>query len=59
MCLNTGGYIVPGIVVCVPAGCFGNELVYFCNMPEDMYLVYREGPWKPHIGFHPDVYLCD
>lgn len=48
----------PGMVVCVEVGCFGNDLVYFGNMPEDIYLVTEKGLEKLGIDFPLEVYLC-
>ena len=50
--------LVPGMVVCVEVGCFGNDLVYFGNMPEDIYLVTDKGLEKLGIDFPIDVDLC-
>lgn len=49
----------PGMVVCVEVGCFGNDFVYFGNMPEDMYLVTETGLEKIGIDFPTDIYLCN
>jgi len=49
----------PGMVVCVEVGCFGNDMVYFGNMPEDMFLVTETGLEKLGIDFPLDVYLCN
>ena len=46
------------MVVCVEVGCFGNDLVYLGNMPEDIYLVTDTGLEKLGIDFPIDVYLC-
>ncbi len=33
----------PGMIICIEVGCFGNDMVYFGNMPEDMWLVTQTG----------------
>jgi Xaa-Pro dipeptidase len=48
----------PGMIICVEVGCFGDDLIYFGNMPEDIYLVTDSGLEKLGIDFPVDVCLC-
>jgi Xaa-Pro aminopeptidase len=50
--------IKPGMVICVEVGCFGTDMVYFGNMPEDMWLVTDRGLELLGIDLPRDVLLC-
>lgn len=50
--------LVPGMVLCVEVGCFGNDLIHFGNMPEDMYLVTETGLEKLGVDLPQDILLC-
>jgi len=48
----------PGMIICVEVGCFGNDLVYFGNMPEDIYLVTDKGLEKLGIDWPLEIACC-
>ena len=48
----------PGMVIAVELGCFGNDMVFFGNMPEDMWLVTDKGLELLGIDLPRDVWLC-
>ncbi len=50
--------IRPGMVICIEVGCFGGGMVYFGNMPEDMWLVTEGGLELLGVDLPRDIWLC-
>ncbi len=48
----------PGMILCVEVGCFGSDLIWFGNMPEDMWLVTDRGLELIGVDLPRDVWLC-
>jgi Xaa-Pro aminopeptidase len=48
----------PGMILCVEVGCFGSDLIWFGNMPEDMWLVTDKGLELIGVDLPRDVWLC-
>ena len=49
---------LPGMILCIEAGCFGSDLVWFGNMPEDIFLVTENGLELLGVDLPRDVLLC-
>jgi Xaa-Pro aminopeptidase len=50
--------LLPGMVLCIEVGCFGTDMVYFGNMPEDMWLVTETGLELLGIDLPREIWLC-
>lgn len=50
--------LVPGMVLCVEVGCYDEDLTYFGNMPEDMWLVTEDGLELLGMDLPRDIWLC-
>lgn len=48
----------PGMILCIEVGCFGSDLVWFGNMPEDIYLVTETGLELLGMDLPRDIWLC-
>jgi Xaa-Pro aminopeptidase len=48
----------PGMIICIEVGCFGTDMVYFGNMPEDMWLVTRTGIELLGVDLPREIWLC-
>lgn len=49
----------PGMVLCVEAGCYDEELVYFGNMPEDIWVVTEDGLELLGADLPREIWLCN
>lgn len=48
----------PGMILCIEVGCFGSDLIWFGNMPEDIYLVTETGLELLGVDLPRDIWLC-
>jgi len=48
----------PGMTLCVEVGCYDPELIYYGNMPEDIWLVTDKGPDRIGVDLPCDIWLC-
>jgi len=50
--------LVPGMTITVEVGCYGTDLVYYGNMPEDIWLVTDKGLELIGVDLPREVWLC-
>ena len=48
----------PGMTLCIEVGCYDSELIYYGNMPEDIWLVTDKGLDRIGVDLPCDVWLC-
>jgi len=48
----------PGMTLCIEVGCYDSELVYYGNMPEDIWLVTDKGLDRIGVDLPHDIWLC-
>ena len=56
--LSSDFVLQPGMILCIEVGCFGSDLVWFGNMPEDIYLVTETGLDLIGVDLPRDIWLC-
>jgi Xaa-Pro aminopeptidase len=55
---NDDTVLKPGMIICIEVGCFGTDMVYFGNMPEDMWLVTSMGLELLGVDLPREIWLC-
>jgi Xaa-Pro aminopeptidase len=51
--------LVPGMVLCIEVGCYDEDLIYFGNMPEDIWVVTDDGLELLGADLPREIWLCN